>query len=199
LELLEMIQTYQTLIVGLIGFVGVMVTLWWNARLQREQEERRERRGASALRRALIEELKQQRKALQVRAENLAKAASDSDKQPDGTKSGTLIPLERYDSVFTASRDKLGLLDDSQLEAVFKAYLPLPRPTWQLRMLAQPDEPGMFPPEKTDFLYVLLEGGHKMRIAGKMHAELLPSIDRAIAELRRGSPGADRTADDLSR
>jgi hypothetical protein len=70
----ELIETYQTLIAGSLGFLGVMATLWWNGHLQRKLEERRERREASALRTALIEELKQQREALRYTAESLVAA-----------------------------------------------------------------------------------------------------------------------------
>ena len=62
----------DTLIVGFVGFLGVMVTLSWNARQQRQLEERRECREAMGLRKALIEELKQQRAALRETADSLA-------------------------------------------------------------------------------------------------------------------------------
>jgi hypothetical protein len=52
----EFIETYQTLIVGFVGFGGVIIAMLGNARLQRKQDERRERREARALRTALIEE-----------------------------------------------------------------------------------------------------------------------------------------------
>jgi hypothetical protein len=39
----EFLKTYQTLIVGFVGFLGVILTMLWNAYLQREQEGRRER------------------------------------------------------------------------------------------------------------------------------------------------------------
>src|SRR5260370_42427862 len=33
----EFLKTYQTLIVGFVGFLGVILTMLWNAYLQREQ------------------------------------------------------------------------------------------------------------------------------------------------------------------
>jgi Flp pilus assembly protein TadB len=102
----QFFKTYQTLVVGLLGFLGVIATMLWNAHLQRKQEERRERREASALRTALIEELKQQREALQYTADSLAAAQASTQ---DGTH-GSLIPLERYDAVFRGSLERLGLL-----------------------------------------------------------------------------------------
>jgi hypothetical protein len=72
----EFIETYQTLIVGFVGFGGVIIAMLGNARLQRKQDERRERREARALRTALIEELKQQRAALRETAASLAAHAA---------------------------------------------------------------------------------------------------------------------------
>src|SRR5258707_7080952 len=131
----EFIETYQTLIVGFEGFGGGIIAMLGNARLQRKQDERRERREARALRTALIEELKQQRAALRETAASLAAQAA-SIGNPERVREaraavpirrGTVIPVERYDGVFRASFDKLGLLERHELAAVFEAYLPLPR------------------------------------------------------------------------
>src|SRR5258707_5733563 len=109
----EFIETYQTLIVGFVGFRGVIIAMLGNARLQRKQDERRERREATALRTALIEELKQQREALRETAASLAAHAASIGK-PERVREaraadpavpirrGTVIPVERYDGVFRA-------------------------------------------------------------------------------------------------
>jgi hypothetical protein len=174
----ELIETYQTLIAGSLGFLGVMATLWWNGHLQRKLEERRERREASALRTALIEELKQQREALRYTAESLAAAQASTQ---DGTQ-GSLIPLERFDAVFRRSFERLGLLERRELSAVFEAYLPLPRLTWRLRiMLEQIDKPGPF---ATAPDHVSLSRSY-YKTASEMHAQMVPAIDAAIAEVER--------------
>jgi hypothetical protein len=173
----ELIETYQTLIVGFVGFGGVILTMLGNAYLQRQQEERRERREASALRTALIEELKQQREALRYTAESLAAAQASTQ---DGTQ-GSLIPLERFDAVFRRSLERLGLLERRELSAVFEAYLPLPRLTWRLRMLEQIDKPGPF---ATAPDHVSLSRSY-YKTASEMHAQMVPAIDAAIAELER--------------
>src|SRR5262245_21649983 len=117
--MVKIIVTYQTLIVGCLGFAGVIVTMLWNARLQRQQEERRERRDANALRTALIEELKQQREALRVTAESLA---DDALKQHPEDEWHSTVPLERFDAVFRGSLERLGLLERPEVSAVFEAY-----------------------------------------------------------------------------
>jgi hypothetical protein len=180
----EFIKTYQTLVVGLLGFLGVMATLWWNGHLQRKQEERQKRREASALRKALIEELKQQRAALQETADSLAAAQASTQ---DGTH-GSLIPLERFDAVFRRSLERLGLLERRELSAVFEAYLPLPRLTWRLRRLeelerlnAEPSGRTFFEP-KEDHISLTRKN---YKTASEMHVQIVPAIDAAIAELER--------------
>jgi hypothetical protein len=75
----------------------------------------------------------------------------------------------------------LGLLERHELAAVFEAYLPLPRLTWRLRMLEQTEEPS---PIKIAEDHVSLSPGN-YATAGNMHAQLVPAIDAAIAELER--------------
>jgi hypothetical protein len=155
-----------------------MATLWWNARLQRRQEERQKRREANALRTALIEELKQQREALQYTADSLAEQAASS---PRGR--GIVIPVERYEGVFRASFDKLGLLERCELEAVFEAYLPLPRLTWRLRILEEAEkDPDRLLATAPDHVSL---SPRNYETAGKMHAQMVPAIDVAIKELER--------------
>ena len=51
------IQDWQTAIVGGLGFLGVMATLWFNARLSRGQFEREQDARRRSLRTALLAEL----------------------------------------------------------------------------------------------------------------------------------------------
>jgi hypothetical protein len=174
----ELAKDFQSLMVGVVGFVGVIVTLWRNARLQRQLEERREDREAGALRTALIEELKQQREALRDTADSLATAQTSQDETQ-----GSLIPLERFDTVFRRSLERLGLLERREVSAVFEAYLPLPRLTWRLRRLEELERLDADPVSLTRKYY---------ETAAKMHAQRLPAIDAAIAELEK--PGNSRWA-----
>jgi hypothetical protein len=190
----EIFKTFQTLIVGGLGFLGVMGTLGWNAHLQRQQEERQKRREANALRTALIEELKQQRDALQYTADSLAEQAASIEQDavpirearaadraaPRGRE--TVIPVERYDRVFRASFDKLGLLERRELEAVFEACLPLPRLTWRLRILEETENPDGPLATAPDHVFL---SPKNYETAGKMHAQMVPAIDVAIKELER--------------
>jgi hypothetical protein len=55
----ENVDKYQGLIGTLVGFGGVMLTLWWNARLNRRQHERNFEQQRAAVVVALHAELKQ--------------------------------------------------------------------------------------------------------------------------------------------
>ena len=113
---------------ALLGFAGVIITLIVNAYLARRQERGREAREAQALRIALIEELRIQKEAL----ENFAQPAADA---ADATH--TAVPLHRYEDVFTSVTPNLGILNRSEVAAVFQAYLPLRSLAWKLRLLEQ--------------------------------------------------------------
>jgi hypothetical protein len=174
----QLIKDYQTLIVGSLGFLGVMATLWGNGCLQRKLEEWRERREARVLRTALREELRQQKLILQETTQSLAASTLSGEHE----RGGTVIPfVGRSDEVFKASFDKLGLLDGRQLSAVFEAYLALRTLTWRLRRLEQEDE--RFKPEP-DHVWLT---SRNFKRANQLHDQMIPTIDAAIDELDRSA------------
>jgi hypothetical protein len=65
--MLCLVKQFQTLIVGGLGFLGVMATLAMNAYLARRQHTRQIRHEANALRIALRAELEMLREAFQDR------------------------------------------------------------------------------------------------------------------------------------
>ncbi len=56
-KMLEFIRFYQTVVVGVVGFLGVIISIIANGYFSRAQDDRKERREADALKIALIEEL----------------------------------------------------------------------------------------------------------------------------------------------
>ncbi len=113
---MTLLTEYQNLIVGSIGFAGVMFTLWFNskeARKQRRDERQHER---EALRVALIEELKINRHSLK---ENM-----DSLKQPEKV-GGAFVPTEPMDDAYRSFVPKIGLLSQAEVSKVMGAYLSL--------------------------------------------------------------------------
>src|SRR5262245_53443377 len=156
----NVLQTYQALIVGGLGFAGVITTLAVNARLARKQEERKEHREARALRTALIAELRQQKGGLEQAAETTDEAAKQHGNDPEHEG---VLPLVRYDAVFNASVDKLGLLSSRQVAAVYEAYLQMRTLTWRLRLLEAQRRPMSAGDQ------VVLSGRKTLELVSKMH------------------------------
>ncbi len=90
-----------------------------------------------------------------------------------------MLPLDRYDAVFNVSINRVGILTDRQVAAVFKAYLPLRALTWRLRVLAAVDV-GQNAAGAEEHVFL---SGKALEVASQMHCELIPDIETAIAEL----------------
>ena len=95
---------YQNLIVGSIGFAGVIFTLWFNSKEAREQRRDERQHERQALRVALMEELKINRHSLK---ENM-----DSLKQPKKV-GGAFVPTEPMDDAYRSFVPKTGLLSQA--------------------------------------------------------------------------------------
>lgn len=176
----DLIKSYQTLIAGMFGFVGVMATLVLNAWLARKAERRQIAHEAQVLRVALVEEMKAQRDALRHAAEG--QKAEDSS---NVGKQGALAPLQRLTEIFDSSLNKLGLLTRQEVAAVLDAYLPLKELTPKIRLLelrVPPEqrrvEYGEGPPEG----YALV-GPEDVTVLAELHSIYVPAFDKAIQAL----------------
>ncbi|HZL61467.1 MAG TPA: hypothetical protein VFC32_04120 [Pseudolabrys sp.] len=107
------IQHFQTLIVGIIGFAGVIATLWFNARQARNQRIDERHHESEALRTALIEELK-------IIRESVTENAAGSDKSQDA-----FVPTDPMDDAYRAFTHRIGLLSEGEVRKVMYAYLTL--------------------------------------------------------------------------
>lgn len=95
----EFLRLYQTLIVGSLGFAGVIATLAMNAWLARRQHERQVRHEANVLRTALRAELEIIRDAFRSRIETI-------DSAKPGEKS-LLVPLDSLSDVYGSLMDRV--------------------------------------------------------------------------------------------
>ncbi|MCC6891075.1 MAG: hypothetical protein IT536_21315 [Hyphomicrobiales bacterium] len=174
---MNFISAHQTLIVGILGFIGVMATLAFNARLARKAEDRKIAHERRVLRVALVEEMKVQRDAL-LHAGEGAKVAKTG-KEP---KQDALTPLRRWTDVFERSIDRLGLLNPDEVAAVLDAYLPLKELTSKIRILESRIPPHQRRVEYSDAPppdYALV--AHKdLEVLAELHAIYAPSFDKAI-------------------
>lgn len=125
---LWLVEEFQTLIVGVVGFVGVICTLLVNARLARKQHERQVSHQRATLRTALCAEL-EQIKGLFVDACGTAKSAGEEN-------NSAYIPDQIRVQVFKDLGHQVGLLTTREVAAVIKAYALIEELPQRIRILA---------------------------------------------------------------
>ena len=114
---IDWLQQFQTLLVGVIGFSGICVTIWFNAkqsRIERSENLRIERR---VLRIGLLEEL-QQNKHIVSQAMQLRKSIR-SESRVYG------VPQVIFDDIYKQALANLGLLSRGEVGKILHAYLRL--------------------------------------------------------------------------
>lgn len=129
------LNNYQTLIVGAIGFAGVITTLLVNAKISRDRRRDELEHERATLRAALIEELKINGDSLR---ENLA---SLEGLPPDGEK-GAFIPTDPMDDAYRSFVPRIGLLTESEVHRVMNAYLYLRTYAARLFLIGVPPHTG---------------------------------------------------------
>jgi len=112
------IAKFQTLIVGFIGFAGVIFTLWYNGNVAREQRRDERHHEREALRAALVEELKINRRSLKENADSLKQ-------QPPKEEGGAFVPTDPMDDAYRSFVPRIGLLSQAEVTKVMGAHLSL--------------------------------------------------------------------------
>ena len=110
------IQEFQSLIIGFLGFAGVIFTLRFNAQQAREQRRDERHHEGETMRAALIAELKINRESLE---RNIDKANQASETQ------GVFVPTDTMDDAYRAFTHRIGLLSQAEVDKVMYAYLSL--------------------------------------------------------------------------
>ena len=123
------IEKYDTLIVGGFGFLGVIWTLKSNARLAREQHKWEIRQQRKAVRVALLQELRINKDAVARGADHQA----DAEKPMD-----VLVPTDVIDFTYRSFIDRIGLLTEAEIYMVTHAYLVLKEAKSKLVLLGIP-------------------------------------------------------------
>jgi hypothetical protein len=162
----EFVRQYQNLLVGGIGFAGVIVTLIVNARLARRQHERQVEHERTLVRVALRAELKAVAEAYRDRISTL---------DDPGPYYCIQLSLDTMTDVYRSVIGRIGLLSDQETPLVLRAYLLAQQLPERVRMLptAKPGEPG--------FVWV---GAQSFGALKQMHLNYLEDIDKAIAAIR---------------
>lgn len=172
------IKEYQTLIVGALGFLGVMSTLWFNAKQIREQRQDELRHDTETLRVALLAELKINQNSLTENLEGLRAAREGQ---------GCHVPTHSMDDAYRAFTHRIGLLSETEVHKVMYAFLALRTYRAKLFLVGSPSEQHdgnilserhvNVPPNNVVMLTALIES-------------LIPPIDEAI-EAMEDAQGAD--------
>jgi hypothetical protein len=163
------LHTYQTLIVGGLGFAGVIVTLLVNARQTRKLRREERQHECQTLRVALLEELKINKKAFVSNREDIQNKAP----APGG---GYAMPLDPIDDAYREFIHRIGLLSQAEVGKVMNAYLTLRTYHTALLFMGTPLAPNSrhirVPVEYSQGLAALLDG-------------LIGPIDEAVGTMER--------------
>jgi hypothetical protein len=119
---------FQTLIVGGLGFIGVIATLAMNAWLGRRQHARQVQHERAVLRTALTAELEILAEAYRDRVEMVHSANPGRD---------MLAPLDAMTDVYGRLVDRIGLLSKQETGLVMRAYILVRQMPQRLNLLAQ--------------------------------------------------------------
>jgi hypothetical protein len=113
MNILHFLQTYQTVVVGFIGFSGVIITLVTNAKISQIAIERMESRRAKNISVAVQAEISMIRDLMQLLVE--------TDFRVDEGGS-VVIPLESNDEIFRSQLSNIGALSLDELRAIARVY-----------------------------------------------------------------------------
>jgi hypothetical protein len=170
-EIIGMVKEFQSLIVGVIGFTGVIATLLTNALLARRQHAGQVRHESDVLRAALIAELQLIREAFMDRIAAINGAEN---------RAGMLVPLDSLSDVYESLIDRIGLLSEPETRAVVRAYVLVRQLPGRIKLLNR--EHATDVERELGWAYVEgpLFGALKI-----LHENYLRDIDAALVELGR--------------
>jgi hypothetical protein len=172
-EMGEFLRQYQTLLVGGLGFTGVVATLAMNAWLTRRQHDRQVQHEARVLRTALRAELEVIREAFRDRIQTI-------DSTKPGAGKSMLVPLETMSDVYASLIDRVGLLSETETRAVVRAYVLVRQMPERLKMLMRKQGTE----EEVESGWALI--GSELFVAlRKMHENYLTDVDAALEEIAR--------------
>jgi len=164
----QLANDFQTLIVGVLGFWGVIYTLQRNSRLSWEQHERSVKHERKVVKTALYAELELIRKSFFEKSATLEGDREDSD---------AFFPEESNTKVYQHFLGKLGLLSVEEAAVVIEAYTLVDEVPMRLRLLSSGhdssyDKPG----------YIFIKAPH-CRTAAGIYKNFLPSIEKALQKI----------------
>ena len=168
-QILCVFKTFQTLIVGTIGFVGVVYTIYKNGQIARKQTEALRSHARDALRTAIYCELETIKDMFEIRVKDLRADPSSFIILPES------VPI----NVYTSLRSKIGLLTTEEITPIIKAYLLIEELPLRLKVLsAQSDQGALY----EGYIYI---GSEHVKNAEKIHENFLKCINEALSLLSK--------------
>lgn len=168
--LYQFAKDFQTLIVGLFGFAGVIYTLRVNAQLALEQHERNVAHETEIMSTALRAEL------------HIIKNSYIDNSAPEENSEETsdaFFPEKTYTDAYHAFVGKIGLLSRDQASSVIKAYNSAEEVPNRLRLLSSGHDASF---EKPGYIFVKAE--HYLKAIG-IYKAMLPAVEEAITKLEK--------------
>jgi hypothetical protein len=162
-------EKYQTFIVGILGFGGVMFTIYMNARLSRVQHNLQINHEREALRTAIYSELELIRKMFEGRCDMA---------QEKGGLQSAFYPEHISNQVYLQFINRIGLLSASEIEAVMEAYALVSDLPIRLQLLSTDHDPSFDRPG-----YIYIDSEYAETAIG-IHKSFLPKIELAIKKLK---------------
>ncbi len=166
--LFDIFERYQTFIVGLLGFIGVIYTISTNAALARSQHKREIDQEKITIRTALIEELKLLSNSYNDRIDMFDK---------DDHKGTAAIPVNVPNDVYLNLLPKIGLLTPKEIKSLMVAYQLADELPIRLDFLAVKDNNAYYNPA-----YISIDSSNYTH-ASQMHKNFLTNFEQAISDI----------------
>jgi len=173
--LLHLAERFQTAIVGIGGFAGVVLTIRANAKAAREHQERQIESDTRALRRALCAELE----LIRVYFKEVCEGNTNL---PTGEPASIRVPNLPPTPIYTNAIGKIGLLSEREVATVIEAYNALREVSMRIKFLFFLRPGSGRPIDNIDCIYV--EASNVKTVVG-IYNNFLPYVEKAIAALRK--------------
>ncbi|WP_292363964.1 MULTISPECIES: hypothetical protein [unclassified Methylophaga] len=174
-----MIETYQTLIVGILGFLGVIATLIFNSKLSRDLRKDELKHERNSIRQALITELESLKGSFKDKSESVE------------TDQDWFLPKNIETGIYDVLLPQISLLTREEIKHVLHAYLLVRETPIRLSLLAAATDLDKTPDE-----YFHIKNKHVVTVRIVL-AAFIPDIDKAISclskELNKGDTKGNQT------
>ncbi len=163
----DVIDTYQTLIAGVVGFVGVIISILANGFFARKQHGQ----GIAQRRKSIISAIKAE---LHVNLKSFEGRAEILKTPPNGKR--TAFPVKVFNDVYKEMLGQIGYLTEEECRCIINIYLLLEEFPNRVKLLLSDSEYSI-----DDFI-VITDPSHRCSLQ-EAHVEYVKMINSAIKSL----------------